>query len=644
MLRTYVIAPVRCLALAALALSGWPLLAVVFLGSHLGLPSPAFFVEQTRRAPVLARRLAGRWGGLEISPPYRPAPQPPARGADGWYRDGDDLFRSAFLPAYLMRLRWLVRDPATWRDLCWMAVNPVVGGVPALLPPALIAGGIALAWLRHPVLGAAAVLLGIAVGPAMVRCHARWSRVLLAPTRRSGPGGVAAALAPRLTAGARVCASVGSAAVAAVLAVAHVLTIVLTAMRLWPDTVLAARRFVSWRRARIGDWTGVRIASPYLDEPPMPAPDHDGSYRTGWGEFGTVHRSRESAVRARRWRWTVRDPASWRDLAWLSLEIPVAAVLFAIPAALIAGGLVVLCWLWVWIKALGLVGASIEWSPDDLLRAAVPALAGLPAPVVGLAAAALGVAVASPLLRCHARLSGLLLGPTKAALLARRVGALTSSRTQISDAQAAELRRIERDLHDGAQARWIAVGMTLGAVEELIGADPEAAKAMVARAKDVSVTALGELRELIRGIYPPVLADRGLADAVRTLALDAPLEAEVRVHLAGQVAAPIEAAVYFAVSELLTNVAKHAAASRAWVELRHEGGLLTATVTDDGRGGAAAGRGGGLHGIRRRLDGFDGVLSIASPPGGPTVATLEIPCALSSPRTSTFSEKGSPIS
>ncbi|MBE1589315.1 sensor domain-containing protein [Nonomuraea angiospora] len=640
-MRTYAIAPVRCLALAGLAALGWPLLAAVFVGSHLGLPSPAFFVEQARRLPALARRLAGRWGGLEISPPYRPAPPPPRRDADGWYRDGDDLFRSAFLPGYVMKMRWIFRDPATWRDLYWMAVNPVVGGLPVVVPPALTAGGIAMIWLRHPVLGGAAVLLGIAMGPVMVRFHARWSRVLLAPAPREGRGGSAAVLVPRLVAGARLCASVGLAVAAAAPALAHVAAIVVTAMRLWPDAVLAARRFVSWRRTLIGDWTGVRIVSPYLDEPPMPAPNPDGSYRTGWGEFGTVHRRRESAVRAQRWRWTVRDPASWRDLAWLSLEVPVAAMLYAVPAALIIGGFVACCWLWVWIKALGLVGASIGWSPDDTLWAAVPALAGLPAPVAGLVAAALGIAVAPALLRCHARLSRSLLGPTRTAVLTRRVGALASSRTRISDAQAAELRRIERDLHDGAQARWIAVGMQLGAVEQLISADPEAAKAMIARAKDVSVTALAELRELIRGIYPPVLADRGLADAVRTLALDAPLEAEVLVDMAGQVPPPIEAAVYFAVSELLTNVAKHAAASKVSVELRHEGGLLTTTVTDDGLGGATAGRGGGLHGIRRRLDGFDGVLVISSPPGGPTVATLEIPCALSSPRTSTFSEKGS---
>ncbi|MFB4273657.1 sensor domain-containing protein [Nonomuraea sp. MTCD27] len=638
----YTSAPLRGLALAGLALLGPPLLIVIFVGAHAGLPSPAFFVEHGRRLPALARRLAARWGGVEIASPYHPAPPPPVRDADGWYRDGDALFRSAFLPAYLARLRWIGRDPATVRDLSWMMLNPLVGGVLAGLAPALIGGGLAAVWFHRPA-GAAAMLLGLALGPGLLHLHARWTRVLLAPSARRAPGRLARAVGAGAGAGARLCASVVLSGVAMVFAVAQVVSIGLMPMRLWPETVLGSRRFVSWRRARIGEWTGVRIAEPYRPEPPLPDPEPDGSYRLGWGPVGTVHQSRGAAVRARRFGWMVRDRASWRDLAWLFLEVPVAAVLFAGPAALIVGGLAGLCWLWLWAEGLGLL-TGLTWSPDDLLHAAVPALAGVPAPVAGLAAAALGLAVAPALLRCHALLSRSLLGPTRAALLTSRVDTLTSSRAQIRDAQAAELRRIERDLHDGAQARWVAVGMTLGAAEGLIDRDPEAARAMIAGAKDMSVIALGELRELIRGIHPPVLADRGLADAVRTLAMDAPLEAEVRVHLPGRVAAPIEAAVYFAVSELLTNAAKHATATSVLVELRHADGVLTVTVADDGRGGAAAGRGGGLHGIRRRLDGFDGVLILSSPPGGPTVAILEIPCALSSPRTSTSSGKGSPTS
>ncbi|RBQ20681.1 sensor histidine kinase [Spongiactinospora rosea] len=637
-------APLRALALAGLALLGPPLLVVIFVGAHAGLPSPAFFVEHGRRLPALARRLAARWGGVEIASPYRPAPPPPVCDPDGWYRDGDALFRSAFLPAYLARLRWVARDPATARDLLWMMLNPLIGGVLAGLAPALIGGGLVAVWFHRPA-GVAATLLGFALGPRLLRLHARWTRVLLAPSSRRVPGRVAAAVGAGIRvgsrAGARLCMSLVLSGVAMVFAVAQVVAIGLLPRRLWPEAVSSSRRFVSWRRAKIGEWTGVRIAEPYRPEPPMPGPEPDGSYRLRWGPVGTVHRTRGAVVRARRFGWMVRDGASWRDLAWLLLDAPICAVLFAGPALLVVGGLAGLCWLWSWTSALGLL-TGLTWSPDDLLYAAVPALSGIPSPVFGLLAAALGMGVAPAMLRCHALLSRSLLGPARAALLTSRVDTLTSSRDQIRDVQAAELRRIERDLHDGAQARWVAVGMTLGAAEGLIDQDPEAAKAMIAGAKDMSMTALVELRELIRGVHPPVLADRGLADAVRTLAMDAPLDAEVRVHLPGRVAAPIEAAVYFAVSELLTNASKHAAASSVLVELRHADGVLTVTVADNGRGGAVAGREGGLHGIRRRLDGFDGVLTLSSPPGGPTVATLEIPCALSSPRTPTSSGKGSP--
>src|SRR5262249_33771738 len=152
--------------------------------------------------------------------------------------------------------------------------------------------------------------------------------------------------------------------------------------------------------------------------------------------------------------------------------------------------------------------------------------------------------------------------------------------------------------------------------------------------RESSAKALHELRDLVRGIHPPVLADRGLGDAVKALSLDHPLRPEVTVELAGRPEAPVESAVYFAVSEILTNAAKHADAARVWVDLRHENGMLRATVTDDGRGGATLGGGTGLRGIERRIGTFDGVLALSSPMGGPTIVTLELPCALSSPKIS----------
>jgi signal transduction histidine kinase len=249
-------------------------------------------------------------------------------------------------------------------------------------------------------------------------------------------------------------------------------------------------------------------------------------------------------------------------------------------------------------------------------------------------AAGLGAWAYPGVLRRYGTLAGWLLGPASRAELAVRVRHLATTRAEAIDAGAAELRRIERDLHDGAQARLVAMGMTLDAAEQVLAGNPAAARALLAEARASSVRALADLRALVKGIHPPVLADRGLAEAVRALALDLSLRVRVSSELTGRPPAPVESAAYFAVSELLANVSKHAQAGQTWVDLRHEAGMLRLAVTDDGIGGADPGRGTGLAGIERRLAAFDGVLALASPPGGPTVATMEIPCALSSPKTS----------
>jgi signal transduction histidine kinase len=222
-----------------------------------------------------------------------------------------------------------------------------------------------------------------------------------------------------------------------------------------------------------------------------------------------------------------------------------------------------------------------------------------------------------------------ILAPSEQAELELRVRHLAQTREESLDTGAAELRRIERDLHDGAQARLVAMGLTLDAAGRLIDTDPAAARALLIEARDASAKALGELRDLVRGIHPPVLADRGLAAAVRGLALDAAVRVRVIGDLDGRVPAPVESAAYFAVSELLANVAKHAGAGAAEVDLRHEADALRISVRDEGVGGADPARGTGLHGIGRRLAAFDGVLAVSSPAGGPTVVTLEVPCALS---------------
>jgi len=191
--------------------------------------------------------------------------------------------------------------------------------------------------------------------------------------------------------------------------------------------------------------------------------------------------------------------------------------------------------------------------------------------------------------------------------------------------------------------------MNLRAVERLIPTSPQAAIALVGEARETSSRALTELRDLVRGIYPPVLADRGLGDAIRALALDTALRTETDIELPGRLEAPVESACYFAVAEALANAVKHSGARLVQVRIRHSvsrpasrarlraprsPGLLRITVTDDGTGGADPARGSGLAGIERRLGTFDGILAVSSPPGGPTMIVMEVPCALSSPRTS----------
>ncbi|GAA2394149.1 hypothetical protein GCM10010404_59350 [Nonomuraea africana] len=224
--------------------------------------------------------------------------------------------------------------------------------------------------------------------------------------------------------------------------------------------------------------------------------------------------------------------------------------------------------------------------------------------------------------RAQARLADLLLRPDP------RV-------RELADAQAAELRRIERDLHDGAQARLISIRMTLGLARS--ARDP---RELIEEAWESAGQALTDLRDLVRGIHPPVLADRGLVGAIQAAALLCPVPVRLDLELDGRPEAPVESALYFAVTEALSNVAKHSGARSAWVRLAHSGGVLRLTVGDDGRGGADPRAGTGLRGISRRLSAFEGTLTVHSPPGGPSELTMELPCALSSPKISPSSGTG----
>jgi signal transduction histidine kinase len=378
--------------------------------------------------------------------------------------------------------------------------------------------------------------------------------------------------------------------------------------------LLGIRQLAGLARQAAGEWAGRPIAQAYQPPP-----------RSGRLPFRT------------RLSWLAADPATWRDLAWALVGPLYCALTAALPAIAITLGL------------LGIGRGLQRQSSSVSFATAKPTSAGgvtyitpihastggSPLQIIGgLALVGLGVAAAPWLLRGYAGLTSTLLAPTGQAELTQRVYHLTQTRSETIDSGAAEIRRIERDLHDGAQARLVAVGMTLGAAEDLIDTSPAAARALLTEARAASALALAELRALVRGIHPPVLADRGLADAIRALALDSGLKVEVSAELPGRPQPPVESASYFAVCELLANVSKHAGTRQAWIDLRHERGMLRIDVTDDGSGGADPAGGTGLRGIERRVAAFDGILAMNSPLGGPTVVTLEIPCALSSPKTS----------
>lgn len=361
-------------------------------------------------------------------------------------------------------------------------------------------------------------------------------------------------------------------------------------------TVVLVRRHSERRRRWAGQVLGCSV-----DTPPLPA-------GPGW---------RISAATL------LHDRGVRRDVVWLGADATAGLVLAWLTPALWAGAAwyVVLPLLWALVpplRDLRTLGVLDGTGPVGYLAALM----------VGLAHGLIAVRVAEPLARARARLARSLLEPDPKAALSQRVEHLARSRADSLDLQASEIRRIERDLHDGAQARLVAMGLHLGLARSLLRDDPEAALALLDEARHSNLQALSELRDLVHGIHPPVLADRGLDGAVRALALECPLPVEVDVRLPGRVPAPVESAAYFAVAECLTNAAKHAAAKGIRIAVDHRDGRLGIVVRDDGVGGADP-DGPGLVGIRRRLAAFDATLTVTSPPGGPTVVVMDMPCALS---------------
>jgi signal transduction histidine kinase len=359
-------------------------------------------------------------------------------------------------------------------------------------------------------------------------------------------------------------------------------------------TMRGATGFARFERARFGFFLGTRIAA-------WPAAARAG-YRWGlvprWGMF--VQR------------------ATWGELGYALLRLPVSVVTFALSNVVWAVGLVMI--------TLPLYDTSL---PGGGAQLGGTVLRGTPALTTSAVIGALLLLAAPQLTRglaaVDAAFTRLLLAPPSD--LAARVSELEESRERVVDAAEAERRRIERDLHDGAQQRLVALAMELGRAKSKFADDVDAARELVDQAHAEAKAALTELRDLVRGVHPPVLTDRGLDAALSGLAARCPVPVEVHVEVPVRPKAAVEAVAYFVVAEALTNVAKHSRASHANVVVEGHGfpGTLSIVISDDGIGGADPG-GAGLAGLADRVVGVDGTLTVESPSGGPTIISAVLPC------------------
>src|SRR5215207_7713573 len=319
----------------------------------------------------------------------------------------------------------------------------------------------------------------------------------------------------------------------------------------------------------------------------------------------------------------VRDPAVWRDLAYLLLLLPLGVAEFALVIGAFALPLVTIVlpmWLFIAFPDGIPLGQGIRI--DTPLEALIIAIIALP--VSALVGHLLVIGVS----KAHAALGRALLWPSKRARLAQRVEELTESRSRTVEAAIAERRRIERDLHDGAQQRLVSLAIGLGMAKEKMATDPEIAQELVEEAHEEAKCTLSEIRDLVRGIHPAVLSDRGLDAAISALAVRCSMPAEVDVELDGRLPEPAETTAYFVVAEALANVAKHSEASEAQIFVRREHkpqDRLVIEVVDSGKGGAEPESGTGLAGLSDRLAALDGRLFVKSPIGGPTQVHAELP-------------------
>ncbi len=376
--------------------------------------------------------------------------------------------------------------------------------------------------------------------------------------------------------------------------------------------MLYVSRAIGWfERGRAKVLLDLDVPSPYRADPP---PDR------WWRPF--VSR--------------VTDPATWTEIVYHLLLLPIGVVTFTLAFTFWVLGLslpFLPVYAWAlpgpvhvfdsWVKVsidsapkLNVIGGSGGWVIDTPIEYAVLVLIG-----------AVVLLVTPWVVRGLATANRALVRAMLGSDVAQRVRELTASRTAAVDLAAEDRRQIERDLHDGVQQRLVSLAMDLGRAKEKLDTDPESAKELVDEAHQEAKRAITEVRDLARGIHPAVLTDRGLDAALSALAARSTVPVDVQVDVAERPPASVEAAAYFVVSEALTNVTKHAGATKANVTVRRSGNRLTIQVQDDGAGGATVAEGSGLAGIRDRVGALDGQLHLLSPEGGPTVLMVEIPCA-----------------
>jgi signal transduction histidine kinase len=368
--------------------------------------------------------------------------------------------------------------------------------------------------------------------------------------------------------------------------------ILVFATTFWRAVAQLERR---WMRVTLG----AAIPDPYLE----PAPD------ARW---------------VRRWRGRLADPATWRDIAYVVLRLPLSiaefvltVVVWAVPLAGIAMPITI-----------GTTGGELVLpNLNNGIIEINTAFKALPFAAVGLLLLWPAVLLTRRIAHLQALIGAGLLRPTRMSQLSAKAEHLQASRARGVDAAEAERRRIERDLHDGAQQRLVAVAMALGrAKSKLSGADNEALAELIDEAHADAKLAVSELRDLARGIYPAVLADRGLDAALSSLAAKSPVPVDVEVNVDPRPPAAVETTAYFIVGESLTNIAKHADAKQIQVRVHRGEDKVVVEVTDDGKGGAELRPGGGLAGLADRAATIDGVITVFSPLGGPTVIRADLPC------------------